>query len=133
MPGKPELLGNYWLICNLDEQCCRCSQCDMAQVQIPDNHWNTWREGICDWSATFLLQYHIEVFNIIHDNSWNWSRHNECTRYAVCVHPVRVNRTWQRIVHLLEIDNSGSVDIANSWSDGSCTYHVDVVIIFYAI
>jgi hypothetical protein len=50
-----------------------------------------------------------------------------CTRHVICSAHPRIDLGLKvKIPMILEMDNKGAVDLANNWSIGGCTRHVDI-------
>ena len=50
-----------------------------------------------------------------------------CTRHVICLAHPRIDLGLKvKFLMILEMDNKRAVDLANNWSIGGCTRHVNV-------
>ena len=72
------------------------------------------------------MKHHTEVHDVDSDISRNNSGSHGSTRHALHILVMESLELQVELPMVLEMDNSGAVDIANSWSAGGRTRHVDV-------
>jgi hypothetical protein len=81
------------------------------------------------WSRNHKVK-HAALFWSLSDWKWTWECYRNSTRYAVCDADPGVDRIEREKPILLYINNKGMKDLANNWSVGGLTHHVEVQMYF---